>query len=420
MRGELWLPGSKSLSNRVLLLSSLSSGQTTVENLLDSDDTTHMIAALKQLKIPLIRDFDKKTAVIEGLDGPVVSKEPQLIFLGNAGTAMRPLTAVLSAGKGRFVLDGIQRMRERPIIDLVDGLQQLGVDIKCSETGCPPVTIEANSLAGGVAEISGKISSQFLSALLMASPLAIKPVRIVIKDELLSLPYVLMTIQLMSKFGVKVTNIDNKVFEVKPSKYVSPGRYFIEGDASSASYFLAGAAISGGSVTVHGVGSESLQGDKRFAKVLEKMGATVTYCADSISLSNGSNRLNGIDEDCSDIPDVAMTLAIVGIFARGKTVIRNVSSWRVKETERMVAMVNELTKLGVKVEEGQDYLIVHGLEDGQTLNENCRIETYDDHRMAMCFSLVACGGVPVTILDPGCTRKTFPTYFEELMRLSVR
>lgn len=282
------------------------------------------------------------------------------------------------------------------------------------------MTIEANSLAGGVAEISGKISSQFLSALLMASPLAIKPVRIVIKDELLSLPYVLMTIQLMSKFGVKVTNIDNKVFEVKPSKYVSPGRYFIEGDASSASYFLAGAAISGGSVTVHGVGSESLQGDKRFAKVLEKMGATVTYCADSISLSNGSNRLNGIDEDCSDIPDVAMTLAIVGIFARGKTVIRNVSSWRVKETERMVAMVNELTKLGVKVEEGQDYLIVHGLEDGQTLNENCRIETYDDHRMAMCFSLVACGGVPVTILDPGCTRKTFPTYFEELMRLSVR
>lgn len=283
--------------------------------------------------------------------------------------------------------------------------------------------IEASSLSGGTAEISGKISSQFLSALLMASPLATGPIQIKIKDELLSLPYVLMTIQLMKKFGVDVINVDNRVFTVNPSKYISPGRYFIEGDASSASYFLAGAAISGGQVTVNGVGSESMQGDKRFAEVLEKMGARVVYRPDSITVTRdpqACSRLVGIDEDCGDIPDVAMTLAIVGIFAKGKTVIRNVYSWRVKETERMAAMVKELTKLGVRVEEGRDFLVVHGLEDGHQLRSNVEIETYDDHRMAMCFSLVACGGVDVTILDPDCTRKTFPTYFEELQRLSVR
>jgi 3-phosphoshikimate 1-carboxyvinyltransferase len=228
-----------------------------------------------------------------------------------------------------------------------------------------------------------------------------------------------MTINLMKKFGVHVENDQDKIFRIKPSRYISPTKVFIEGDASSASYFLAGAAITGGPITVYGCGNESVQGDARFAKVLEKMGAIVTYTANSITVSRPKNqRLKGIDEDCGDIPDVAMTLAIVGIFAEGTTTIRNVYNWRVKETERMVAMVTELTKLGVKVEEGRDYLVVYGLKPGQRLKPNIEIETYDDHRVAMCFSLAACGGVPVTILDPGCTSKTFPDFFDRLAELS--
>lgn len=340
-------------------------------------------------------------------------------MLGNAGTAMRPMTAVLCAGNGPFVLDGTPRMRERPIVDLVDGLTQLGVDITCSSTGCPPVVINAKGIEGGKTEISGKISSQYLSALLMSAPLARNPLTIRIKDELMSAPYVLMTINLMKKFGVNVENDANKEFKVSPAKYISPKQIFIEGDASSASYFLAGAAITGGKVTVHGCGKDSVQGDARFAQVLGKMGAQVTYGPNSITVTRDlSKPLVGIDEDCGDIPDVAMTLAIVGLFAKGKTAIRNVYNWRVKETERMVALVTELTKLGATVEEGRDYLIVHGLNDGQQLKSNVDIETYDDHRIAMCFALAACGGVPVNILDPGCTSKTFPDYFDRLNELT--
>ena len=253
----------------------------------------------------------------------------------------------------------------------------------------------------------------------MAGPLSKGPLKIKIKDELVSAPYVHMTMNLMKKFGCSVTSENDLVFNVTPGKYVSPKKVFIEGDASSASYFLAGGAISGGPVTVYGCGSESVQGDARFAKVLEKMGCTVKYTSESITVSRDINKpLIGIDEDCGDIPDVAMTLAIVGLFAQGKTTIRNVYNWRVKETERMVAMVTELTKLGATVEEGRDYLVVHGLKEGQKLKSNVEIETYDDHRVAMCFSLVACGGVPVTILDPGCTRKTFPDFFERLEEMS--
>ncbi|KAJ1413719.1 Enolpyruvate transferase domain-containing protein, partial [Ochromonadaceae sp. CCMP2298] len=272
--------------------------------------------------------------------------------------------------------------------------------------------INAQGIQGGQAEISGQISSQFLSSMLMTAPLADGPVTIKIKDELMSAPYVHMTMKLMRQFGVTVTSEADKVFTVMPGKYVSPGQYFVEGDASSASYFLAGGAIMGGPVTVYGCGSESVQGDARFARVLEKMGATVEYTASSITISRDpSTPLVGVDEDCGDIPDVAMTLAVLGAFATGKTTIRNVYNWRVKETERMVAMVNELTKLGVTVEEGRDFLIVHGKEK---MNSGVEIETYDDHRVAMCFALAACAGVPVTILDPGCTSKTFPDYFAQL------
>lgn len=389
-----------------------------MENLLESADIRYMLEALKQLKIEIEEKPEDKTAVVKGRGGPI-NVEKEELFLGNAGTAMRPLAGVLCAGEGKFVLDGVPRMRERPIIDLVDGLNQLGVDVTCSDTGCPPVTINAKGLHGGEAQISGQISSQFLSALLMMAPLAKGDVRITIKDELMSAPYVHMTINLMRKFGVSVTNEADKVFKISPGQYKSPGHIFIEGDASSASYFLAAGAITGGPVTVFGCGSDSIQGDARFAQVLEKMGATVEYGETFITVSREQGvRLKGVDEDCGDIPDVAMTLGVVGLFAEGRTAIRNVYNWRVKETERMVAMVNELTKLGATVEEGRDYLIVDGLKEGQTLNSGVEIETYDDHRVAMCFALAACGGVPVTILDPECTSKTFPDFFQQLEKLT--
>ena len=414
--GEVTLPGSKSLSNRVLLLAAVSEGTTVVDNILDSADIRYMVGALKQLKISCDVDFDKKQAIVTGTGGPIKISSPETLDLGNAGTAMRPLCGVLCTGEGEFTLDGTPRMRERPIIDLVDGLKQIGVDISCSETGCPPVVINARGVHGGKAEISGQISSQYLSALLMMSPLSKEDVKIKIKDELMSAPYVHMTMNLMKKFGATVTSENDLLFSAKGGqKYVSPKQIFIEGDASSASYFLAGAAITGGRVTVHGCGENSIQGDARFASVLQKMGADVEYGPNSITVSrNKGVKLQGIDEDCGDIPDVAMTLAVVGIFAEGRTKIRNVYNWRVKETERMVAMVNELTKLGVKVEEGRDYLVVHGLKEGEKLHSDVFIETYDDHRIAMCFSLAACGGVPVNILDPTTVGKTFPTYFETL------
>lgn len=311
-------------------------------------------------------------------------------------------------------------MRERPIADLIDGLKQLGADVSCiEETGCPPVTINAQGLEGGEASISGKMSSQFLSSLLMASPAATGDVTISIKDELISAPYVSLTIGLMKKFGVNVEidgDMDGKPsFKIAESeKYVSPKSILVEGDASSASYFIAGAAITGGTVTVRGCGSESVQGDVAFADVMEQMGATVTWAPESITVTRDPNvQLKGVDVDCGKIPDAAMTLAVAALFAEGPTTIRNVYSWRLKETERMKAIVAECTKLGATVEEYTDYCVIHPPKDNK-INDNVLIETYDDHRMAMTFSLAACGGVNVIIHDPGCTAKTFPTYFEML------
>lgn len=361
------------------------------------------------------------TFLVSGCGGvwPAASAE---LFLGNAGTAMRPLTAALCIARkdGKFVLDGTPRMRERPIADLIDALRQLGANVDCSDTGCPPVRItnSEKGLPGGTAIVSGKISSQYLSSLLMAAPLANDDVTIVIKDELVSVPYVKMTINLMKKFGVDVQiNDDNTEFKVKAGQqYVSPGDYFVEGDASSASYFLAGAAITGGPVTVRGCGSESVQGDVDFARVMGLMGAKVEWAASSITVSRDpSVKLKGVDVDCVDIPDAAMSLATTALFAEGPTAIRNVYNWRVKETERMKAIVTELRKLGAEVEEGRDYCVIH---PPKKINENIPIDTYDDHRMAMAFSLVACGGIPVVIRDPTCTAKTFPTYFDELARLT--
>ena len=429
--GTVTLPGSKSLSNRCLLLAALSEGKTKVENLLESDDIRYMLEALDQMEVPVERDPDDKTVVtVTGQAGPINSplgtEEVCELFLGNAGTAMRPLAAALCMGKGKFVLDGVPRMRERPIADLMDGLQQLGSDASCvEETGCPPVTINANGLKGGEASISGKMSSQFLSSLLMASPVAEGDVTISIKDELISAPYVSLTIGLMKKFGVNV-EIEGDMkgtpaFKIAASeKYVSPESILVEGDASSASYFIAGAAITGGTVTVRGCGSESVQGDVAFANVMEKMGAKVTWAPESITVTRDPDvQLKGVDVDCGEIPDAAMTLAVAALFAEGPTTIRNVYSWRLKETERMKAIVAECTKLGATVEEFRDYCIITPPKDNK-IKDNVLIETYDDHRMAMTFSLAACGGVNVIINDPGCTAKTFPTYFDMLEGITTR
>jgi 3-phosphoshikimate 1-carboxyvinyltransferase len=418
--GEINLPGSKSLSNRVLLLAALCDGVTRVENLLESDDIRYMKDALDALGVA--HSTAAGVTTVTGCGGLFPNASANL-FLGNAGTAMRPLTAALCASRaeGTYVLDGVPRMRERPIVDLIDGLSQLGAKVECSDTGCPPVTIRntAAGLPGGVTKVSGKISSQYLSALLMAAPLAVSDVEIQIVDTLVSLPYVTMTINLMRRFGVTVdVNADSTLFCVTAGqRYVSPGNVKVEGDASSASYFLAGGAIVGGPVTVHGCGKDSIQGDVEFATVLESMGATVEWGPTSITVSRPKDKpLRGVDVSCQDIPDAAMTLAVVALFAEGPTAIRDVYNWRVKETERMKAIVTELTKLGATVEEGRDYCIITPPEK---LNDEVFIDTYDDHRMAMAFALAACGGKPVSIRDPDCTAKTFPTYFEEFARMTT-
>ena len=421
IEGTVRLPGSKSLSNRILLTAALSDGVTKVENLLRSDDIQYMLEALKKLNLSIEDDGESDSVVVTGCGGQFNSKGEEL-YLGNAGTAMRPLTAaVAAAGRGSFIMDGNPRMRERPIQDLVDGLVQLGVDAKCTlGTGCPPVALEAKGLPAGTVEISGSASSQFLTALLMASPLCEgEGIRIKIKDELVSLPYVTMTAKLLERFGINLEYDDTMEDIWVPGKqtYKSPGTAYVEGDASSASYFLAGATITGGTITVEGCGSESLQGDVRFASVMEQMGSKVEWHPNKITITGpGKGKLKGIDVDCNDIPDAAMTLAVVALFAEGPTAIRNVYNWRLKETERMVAICTELRKLGAEVEEGRDYCIIVPPENNKLTS--AAIDTYDDHRMAMAFSLAACGDVPITIRDPGCTRKTFPDYFEYLAKVS--
>ncbi|MGA1645606.1 MAG: 3-phosphoshikimate 1-carboxyvinyltransferase [bacterium] len=413
--GSITLPGSKSLSNRVLLLAMLSEGETFIENLLDSDDVRRMIDALAKLKISYEEDRPGKKIRVKGEGGRIPVDKAEL-FLGNAGTAIRPLTAALTLGHGRFVLDGIERMRERPIQDLLDGLNQLGAQVRSIDnTGCPPVEIIANGLPGGVTKLSGAISSQYLSAILLTSPYAQTPVEIRIKDHLVSIPYVEMTIRLMNRFGVNVdVSEDFKSFHINaPQSYKSPKTYFVEGDASSASYFLAGAAITGGTVTVIGCGTDSLQGDAQFAKIMEMMGAEVQWEANQITV-RGSGNLKGIDVDMNEMPDAAMTLAVAALFAKGTTAIRNIYNWRLKETERLKAVSSELKKLGATVEEGEDYIII---EPPEKLLP-AEIATYDDHRMAMAFSLAACGEVPITILDPSCVSKTFPDYFDQLSKLT--
>ena len=409
--GIVNLPGSKSLSTRILLLSMLAKGQTEIQNLLDSDDIRRMVEALEKLGIEFEENRAENRISVIGTGGLIPVSEATLM-LGNAGTAIRPLTAAMTLGRGRFLLDGVARMRERPIIDLVDGLSQLGANLRClNGTDCPPVEVIADGLPGGKTLLSGAISSQYLTAILLVAPYAKSEVEIEIIDKLVSVPYVEMTLRLMQRFGVEVNQKNDQNFRIPRQQYQSPGRIFVEGDASSASYFLAGAAITKGTVTVKGCGTESIQGDARFAEVLEKMGAKVEWSPQQVKLTGSS--LNGIDVDMNQMPDAAMTLAVAALFASGPTAIRNIYNWRVKETERLQAVSTELRKLGAVVEDGYDYLVIQPPEQIKAAS----IETYDDHRMAMAFSLAACGKSPVTINNPDCVSKTFPDYFEVLSGL---
>ncbi|MEZ8650090.1 3-phosphoshikimate 1-carboxyvinyltransferase [Vibrio splendidus] len=412
--GEVNLPGSKSVSNRALLLAALSTGTTRLTNLLDSDDIRHMLNALTQLGVDYQLSADKTVCEVTGVGGAFSSDKALELFLGNAGTAMRPLAAALCLGRGEYVLTGEPRMKERPIGHLVTALQEAGADVEYLENeNYPPLKITGTGLKSGTVSIDGSISSQFLTAFLMAAPLAEGEVTIKIEGELVSKPYIDITLHIMKQFGVDVINNDYQEFVIPTGQsYSAPGDFLVEGDASSASYFLAAAAIKGGEIKVTGIGKNSIQGDIQFADALEKMGAEIEWGDDYVISRCGE--LKGIDMDYNHIPDAAMTIATTALFAKGTTAIRNVYNWRVKETDRLAAMATELRKVGAEVEEGEDYIIVNPVAQ----LAHAAIDTYDDHRMAMCFSLVALSDTPVTINDPGCTSKTFPDYFDKLKMLS--
>ncbi|HET9350075.1 MAG TPA: 3-phosphoshikimate 1-carboxyvinyltransferase [Burkholderiales bacterium] len=399
--GTVRLPGSKSISNRVLLLAALARGETEVLGLLDADDTRVMREALSLLGVSF------KNNTVKGVGGPFPVKKAEL-FLGNAGTAFRPLTAALALSNGEYRLFGVARMHERPIGDLVDALRGIGARIDyAGKEGFPPLVVHAARLNAENVKVRGNVSSQFLTALLMALPLAGRDSSIEVQGDLISKPYVEITLNVMQRFGISVKRDAWRAFHVPARPYTSPGKIFVEGDASSASYFLAAGALGGGPVRVEGLGRDSVQGDVRFTEVLERMGARVSIKEDAIEVSGG-NKLKPIDMDLNHIPDAAMTAAVLALFAEGSSTIRNVASWRVKETDRLAAMAAELRKLGAEVEEGPDYLRI---TPGK-LKPGIAVDTYDDHRMAMSFSLVALGGVPVRINDPQCVAKTFPGFFD--------
>jgi len=413
--GTVRLPGSKSISNRVLLLAALSEGMTVVRDLLKSDDTDRMLEALATLGVA-VEPLGANAYRITGCAGDFPNQDAKL-FLGNAGTAFRPLTAALALSGGSYELSGVPRMHERPIGDLVDALRQLGADIRyLGNEGFPPLKISPAKLAGDTAQVRGDVSSQFLTGLLMALPLLGRTVKVEVVGELISKPYIEITLAMMARFGVTVLRDGWRSFTVAAgSRYVSPQEIYVEGDASSASYFLAAGAIGGGAVRVEGVGADSVQGDKRFAEELEKMGARITMGPNWMEASGpAGGQLKAIDLDCNHIPDAAMTLAVAALFANGTTTLRNIASWRVKETDRIAAMATELRKVGATVEEGADYIRI----TPPAQFEHAAIDTYDDHRMAMCFSLAAFGGAGVRINDPKCVAKTFPDYFTEFAKVT--
>ena len=420
-KGTVKLPGSKSISNRTLLLAALSKGTTEIKELLASDDTHVMLMALQKLGVKWEQVGETQDYIVHGIDGMLPVHQADL-FMGNAGTAIRPLTAALAVIGGDYTLHGVQRMHERPIGDLVDALNAVGAQIEYTgEPGFPPLHIRRGHIHAQTMQVRGNVSSQFLTALLMAAPLMAKhhAVTIEVIGELISKPYIEITLNLMQRFGVQVQRNGWQAFTIPAGqRYVSPGVIHVEGDASSASYFLAAGAIAGGPVRVEGIGKNSIQGDVRFAEALEMMGAKITM-GDNWIESEGHGALKAIDMDFNHIPDAAMTIAVAALYANGATTLRNIASWRVKETDRISAMATELKKLGATVEEGPDYLRV--TPPGEIAA--AAIDTYDDHRMAMCFSLASLDGAArrgnkIRINDPKCVAKTFPEYFDAFSEIT--
>lgn len=389
-------------------MAALCKGQTTINNHLKSDDTSHMLEALKALGV--VFKSKKGSLIIEGINHKFPISKAKL-FLGNAGTAFRPLTAVLAIMGGDYEISGISRMHERPIKDLVDALDQIGAKINyLGAPGFPPVKIlPSNIKFNSPVKINGDVSSQFLTALLMACPLSNQDLKIEVNGDLISKPYIDITLKLLERFGIHYTNSNWQSFELThDSHYKTSGEILVEGDASSASYFFGAAAILG-SIEVNGINADSIQGDLNFLKIINKMGAGIEYLENSVKVTR-QGYLKGIDIDCKEIPDAAMTLAIIAIFARGETLLRNIGSWRVKETDRIQAMETELKKLGANVTSSADSILIR---PPSTINNNIVIDTYDDHRMAMCFSLVTLANKTVTINDPECVNKTYPEFFKD-------
>ena len=415
-RGIVRLPGSKSISNRALMLSALARGTTRLNGLLRADDTERMIESLGNLGVTVSASGDE--AVIAGAGGFFPVKSASL-FVGNAGTAARTLTAALAFAGGDYRMDGVERMRERPIGDLLAALRSLGADIICEgKEGFLPLHFRPAQAKGGRVCVRGNVSSQYLTALLMIAPL-IAPeegLAISVEGELISRPYIDITVNMMRTFGAAVETTATG-FLVQPGVYRAQMNYVVEGDASGASYFLALGALTGGPVRVEGVGRNALQGDAAFADVLEKMGANIRRGDNFIEASlPAGKKLSGITLDCTKIPDAAMTLVPMALKTDGAVKLTGIASWRVKETDRIAAMATEMKKFGAVVKEGTDWIEV---KRGTTIARDVEVATYDDHRMAMSFSLAAAAGVSVVIRDPACTAKTYPTYFEEFLRISA-
>ena len=407
--GSIRPPGSKSLTNRALIVAALASGESELTGVLESRDTEVMIESLKRLGLSVSHDTESKSIVIAGCGGKINAQDTEL-WLENSGTSIRFLTAFSTLGNGTIKLDGNERMRERPIRDLVTALNGLGADVSCeASTNCPPVIVKASGLPGGSTTVAGSISSQYLSGLLMTSPCADSDVEIDVEGELVSLPYIDMTLGVMARFGVTAECPKVGQYRIKQQQYQSV-QYDIEPDASAASYFFAAAAITGGTITVDGLSHHSLQGDIEFVEALEQMGCKVNWGANSTTLAGAD--LHGIDIDMNAFSDTAQTLAVVAPFAKGPTRIHNIGHVRHKETDRIHAVVTELRKLGVKVDEEEDEMTIY---PGPI--SPASIETYDDHRMAMSFALIGLKVADVEILDPGCTAKTYPNFFEDLESL---
>jgi len=408
--GEVRVPASKSYTNRALLVAALGCGESTVRNLLVSDDTRYMLDALEVLGFEVRFDEASREAAIIGRGGKIPSSGAEL-SVGNAGTAMRFLTAALCLGEGRYRIDGNKRMRERPIGPLVDGLRKLGAGIEYElREGCPPLAISANGLRGGSVSLPGEISSQYASALLMSGIYGVRGLNLTVEGELVSRPYVDMTLAVMAAFGVHVGRDGYERFTTGPGQAYKASEYAVEADASAATYFLAAGALAGGPVRVLGLSADSLQGDVAFARTLEEMGARVVWGPDWIEVSEGT--LAGVDVDYSDMSDAALTLAVVAACARGVTCIRNVGNMRLKETDRLAALARELSRLGIAVNEHDDGLEITG---GPMRGDLVR--TYDDHRMAMSFALAGLRFPGIRIENPGCVSKTYPGFFDDLAAL---